>query len=75
MQQQPMLETRTYAQQEIDAQRITCPLCHAPVGHPCVEIKWNPEKGRFYALAKQRDFHPKRLKRSDTYRSKNVHTD
>lgn len=74
MQQQPELETRTYTQQEIDAQRITCPVCHAPVGQPCVEVKWHPTDGIFGAQIKQRDFHPKRLKRSDTYRSKHVHT-
>lgn len=69
MPQQPTLETRTYPQQEIDAQKVTCPICHAPVGQKCVSVIWIPTEGMFGADIKVRDFHPKRLKRSDHYRS------
>lgn len=71
---QPTLETRSYAQQETDAQRVTCPVCHAPVGQRCVAIHWKPSLGVFLSVTEPRDFHPKRLKRSDTYRSANVHS-
>ncbi len=70
----PKLETRTYSQQENDAQRITCPQCHAPIGTSCVAVMWvyDEKKDQFDAMSVARDYHPKRLRAADRWRSFNV---
>jgi hypothetical protein len=58
---------RTPAECEADARKITCKICHAPVGVGCVSIKWEPEDGKFEPYIEDRPFHPKRLQWYDKH--------
>lgn len=57
-----LIDERTEEECEVDARKITCKECRAPVGQACVKIEWEAENGNWEPYIVERSYHPKRLK-------------